>query len=70
MHVLGAEGQTMGHPKTCPRMAQSQDGHRQPTVVGKLSPLSPVGPVASEDLMFLVLPFVENPWVMVEVTPV
>lgn len=51
-------------------MAQSQDGHHQPTVVGKLSPLSPVGPVASEDLMFLVLPFVENPWVTVEVTPV
>ena len=34
----------------------------------KRSPVSPLGPLASEELMFLVLLFVGSPWVMVELT--
>lgn len=30
-------------------------------------PLLPLGPLASKELMFLVLPFVGSPWVMVGV---
>lgn len=38
----------------------------QMMTMGKLSPLSPLGRLTSEDSMFLLLPVEESPWVKVE----